>query len=328
MKTIGWIEISSRKYGGKAYEEQVKKILAENFNFEMVSVQTKYFKRGYLRAPELFLNLIKLAGRKDLWIRGLQPLMTLPLDGTQGKNLAIIHHIDSSQSSGIPKFIEFLFEKIIYRNLKKINAIVTVSDYWQNHFLDKGYKNVFKIYNSFDLADFNITDQEVLEFKKKYGLERKPIIYLGNCQKAKGVRESLEALKGLGAYLVTSGEQFMKIPALNLELEYGDYLKLLRASSIVLTMSKFKEGWCRTAHEAMLLRVPVIGSGLGGMKELLEGGGQIICKDFSTLKEKVGYLLQNPEEREKLGEKGFDFVKKFDQEYFKKEWISLLEKFL
>ena len=63
------------------------------------------------------------------------------------------------------------------------------------------------------------------------------------------------------------------------------------------------------------------------MKELLEGGGQIICKDFSTLKEKVGYLLQNPEEREKLGEKGFDFVKKFDQEYFKKEWISLLEKF-
>ena len=62
-------------------------------------------------------------------------------------------------------------------------------------------------------------------------------------------------------------------------------------------MSKFQEGWCRTAHEAMLLKTPVVGSGFGGMSELLEGGGQIICDNFNDLKEKIEYLLGNHEAR-------------------------------
>ena len=72
---------------------------------------------------------------------------------------------------------------------------------------------------------------------------------------------------------------------------FGDYLKLLKASWVVLTMSKFKEGWCRTAHEAMLLKTPVIGSGTGGMRELLENGKQIVCPEFDNLREKVKYLF-------------------------------------
>ena len=45
---------------------------------------------------------------------------------------------------------------------------------------------------------------------------------------------------------------------------------LLQAASVAVTMSKFNEGWCRTAHEAMLCKTPVVGSGMGGMGELLE----------------------------------------------------------
>ena len=87
-------------------------------------------------------------------------------------------------------------------------------------------------------------------------------------------------------------------------------------------MSKFKEGWNRTAHEAMLCKTPVIGSGLGGMRELLEGGGQIICEDFGDLKERVCYVLEHPE----LGEAGYGFAKQFTVKRFEEEWLNLIER--
>jgi glycosyltransferase involved in cell wall biosynthesis len=187
---------------------------------------------------------------------------------------------------------------------------------------------VYKIYNGFNLESYNIPDEEVENFKKDKNILGKPVIYLGNCQKAKGVIEAYEALKGLNAYLVTSGEKQVKIPTLNFNLDHRGYLNLLKASSIVLTMSKMKEGWCKTAHEAMLLKRPVIGSGRGGMKELLEGGKQIICENFNQLREKVEYLLDNPEEREKIGEMGYNYAKNFTLDKFQREWRDLIKEIL
>jgi glycosyltransferase involved in cell wall biosynthesis len=113
-----------------------------------------------------------------------------------------------------------------------------------------------------------------------------------------------------------------------LEVPDRDYLRLLKASSVVITMSKFKEGWCRTAHEAMLCKTPVIGSGLGGMRELLEEGKQIICPDSKNLREKVEYLLNNQEVREETGENGFIFATKFTFKRFKRSWQELIKKMI
>jgi len=178
------------------------------------------------------------------------------------------------------------------------------------------------------VQDFDVTEQEVADFKKRFNLEGKPIIYIGNCQKAKGVVESYNALKNLDVYLVTSGEKHIDIPATNLDLAYRDYLCLLKASSIAVTMSKFKEGWCMTTHEAMLLRTPVIGSGLGGMRELLEGGKQIICESFDSLGEKVISLLENPEKRKVMGQNGYMYAQKFHIETFESQWLELVKNIL
>jgi len=71
----------------------------------------------------------------------------------------------------------------------------------------------------------------------------------------------------------------------------------------------------------MLCKIPVIGSGLGGMRELLEGGKQIICDDFDDLKEKVYYALNHPER----GEMGYEFAKQFTVERFNGKWLNLVE---
>ncbi|GAI24374.1 unnamed protein product, partial [marine sediment metagenome] len=267
-KKIGWILTSLRKGGGSIYGKKARKALSEEFNVETKNLETKYLKWRFLKPLGWLLGFIKLKGCKDLWIRhSFIDVAALPLGKAKGKNLALIYHIDNSVSFLILRPFLFWIEKIFYHSLKKVDAIVTISEYWKNYFLDRGYSNVYKIYYGFDLTDFEFDSEEILEFKKKFRLEGKPIIYIGNCQKAKGVMEIWRALRDLDVYLVTSGERMINIPALNLDLEYRDYLRLLKTSSIVVAMSRFKEGWCITAHEAMLCKTPVIGSGLGGMKE-------------------------------------------------------------
>lgn len=327
--TIGWTgPVSPKRYGGIVYGEQSREALSKNADLNLINVEGRHFKNRYFKTLESLFYLSRLEGKKDLWIRDFFSTVTLPLDKTQGKSLSIVHHVGFFSFPLLARFPYFILEKIYYRNLKKVDAILTISEYWKNYFLERGYPNVYKIYCGFDLNNFNISEQEVIDFKKRYNLESKPIIYLGTCQKAKGVVDAWQSLKGLDAHLVTSGDPQVKIPARNLNLKYREYLTLLKASSVVITMFKVKEGWSITAHEAMLLKTPVIGSELGGLKELLEGGKQIICKDFSNLREKVEHLLNRPEVRKKMGEDGYDFAKDFTLERFEKEWVNLVSKIL
>ena len=90
----------------------------------------------------------------------------------------------------------------------------------------------------------------------------------------------------------------------------------------MITMSKIREGWCRVAHEAMLCRTCVVGSGSGGMRELLEGGGQVICEDISMLPGLINEVLNK---KEKYALEGFKFASRFDHEYFAKEWNVLVK---
>ncbi len=330
MKKIGYIQISSGGSGGTVYIKKVLSAISSHFETEIINLESKYFKSWkILKALQVFLSVFFFKGEKDLWIRNFYSSVIFNKRRTKGKNLALIFHVDFSGFAwSLRPFLVFFEKVVFYGQLKKMDYIVTIAEYWKDHFLKRGYLNVEKIYCGFNLDDFNITEREVSDFKEKYKLSGKPIIYLGNCQKAKGAVASYNMLKDLNAYFVTSGFREARIPAINFNLSHRDYLVLLRASSVVLTMSTFKEGWCITAHEAMLCRTPVIGSGLGGMRELLEGGKQIICTDFNQLKERVEFLLRSPEERKVMGDNGYNFAKDFTQERFDKSWIDLTKKVL
>ena len=327
-KSIAWIEISLSPYGGFMYNEQARKALSRIGRVDLVNAQARHQRFRVLKFLESFLRLTKLEGRRDAWVRTFYSALSLPFDKTRGKQIVVRHHVDFSTFPWYVRPFFWVLELWFERVLRRMDALVVVSQYWKQYFLRKGYSNVHVIYNGFDLKDFDISDEEVASFKEKYGLTKKPIVYLGNCQAAKGVKEAYEALRGLDAHFVTSGRPVVRLAARNLELEYRDYLKLLKASDIVLAMSKFQEGWCRTVHEAMLLKRPVIGSGKGGMRELLEGGGQMICEHWKNLPNKVEYLLSHPQERAGMGERGYLFAKDFTQERFEEEWILFMNTLL
>lgn len=333
MIEIAWIcqYSKSRKllYGGKTYEKQLLDFLLNN---EEYGVRESYphsnNSNGFLRWGEELYRLSKLHTHTDVLIWDFYS--SAIMGGGGGRSIAVIHHLDSSQKKH--PFINKLLEKKIIANFDKIDTIVTVSKYWKNELKRMGHKDVRVVYNGFDLSSFDITDEEVKAFKERHRLLKKPVVYLGNHQRAKGVVEAYHNLKKLNVHLVTSGEKDrnVDIPVKNFNLNYREYLTLLKASSVVVALSKFKEGWNRTVHEAMLCETPVIGAAQGGMEELLSGGNQLIYSpnhtdwlhELFTLSELVEIAIR---QRTELGKSGYDYAKQFTIERFEKEWKNVLK---
>ncbi len=318
---IAVVSVTRRKYGGNVYEEMLADVLSGFFRVEEINAGVRIeSKLKYLEAPLVLWRLYKISRKNDFTviIRGFDA--ALFLNPKPAKNIVIMHHFDNSARSCFLKPIFSFLGHMACSNLKKAEKIVVVSEFWKNYLKARGFKNISVIHNAFDLEKFNFPREEVELFKEKYCLTHKPIVYIGNCRKDKGVIDAYNALKLLNVHLVTSGRLQVNLPVMNLELNYRNYLNLLKASSAVVALSKFQEGWNRTAHEAMLCGTPVVGFDKGGMKELLESGGQVTCRNSSQIKEKVLYCLEHPE----IGEKGREFAKNYSQDKFAREWLELV----
>jgi glycosyltransferase involved in cell wall biosynthesis len=322
MKKIAVIGTTRKKYGGRVYEEMVAEVLSSAFRVTHIHTGARKEHAGkYLNAPAVFRRLLKtrIITGFDAAIRGLEAAFVLNAAPT--KNIVVIHHLDNSQRGLFLKPVYSLVERRVFRNLRKADAVVVVSGFWEAFLKNLGLRNVVKIPNAFDPEKFRFSDEEIERFRETHRLTRKPIVYIGNCRKDKGVVETFRALDGLEVHLVTSGTRDVRFPATHLDLSYRDYLRLLKASSVVVLMSKYKEGWNRTAHEAMLCKTSVVGSDAGGMRELLESGGQIICRDFRHVRDQVRYCLEHPE----IGEKGYPFAARFTRDRFKSAWLELMQ---
>jgi glycosyltransferase involved in cell wall biosynthesis len=329
MKKILFIKRKSIT-GGEAYENMLVETLRKKYYVDLFEIDTQNTldaKKSFFRLVSRLLPRLRCLLQVNSKLRDydlvIEDFFVKALSFRRAKKrIVIVHHFDNT----------FLLHQKLYNLLEKIfwfrmrhspDVIVAVSDFWKKIFQAKGVKNIKVIYNSFDTI--NVSKEEIKKFKKKFDLEGKSIVYIGNCQEIKGVVESYKALAHLNVHLVTSGKQRIDLPAKNLDLTKAEYYTLLAASSIVITMSKFNEGWCRTAHEAMLLGKPVIGSGRGGMQELLHAGHQTVCSSFDDLESLTSRLLNNRLLRKKQGLAGFKYASKFTKEMFQKEWFKLIE---
>jgi glycosyltransferase involved in cell wall biosynthesis len=320
-----WVEEDYRD-GGAVYETYVRKVLSCQHH-----ISVRYMPRGnhpskmirVLQFIRYAYKNVRLRYQGEIVIRDLFSTVFAPFDRRR-KNVVIIHHLDFS-SAEYPTLYKWIMRRF-FKRIRLADTVIVVSQHWKKILEKVGCPDVQVIYNSFDLEMFNFDRQQLREFQKKGGINQgKPIIYLGNARAEKGYREVFEKIRDLDAVFVVTGKHKTFSPIRQFYLDYQDYLRLLKSCSLVLTMSGFNEGWCRTAHEAMLCGTPVIGSGRGGMKELLEKGGQIICKNLSQLQTLVIRLLNDRKKLDELGDSGRDFAMNFSLDYFKKSWTSLIE---
>ena len=237
--------------------------------------------------------------------------------------IGLVHHIDPLLRQG--KITHRWYIRQLEKKLPKLNVVVTVSEYWKKYMEEIGCRNVHTIYNSFDVGSFIRSEEEIEAFKEKYKQNvGKPLIYIGNASREKGVYESYEQLKACPYTLVMTGavNNAPDLPVNFYNFDKYDYITLLNCCDVVLTMSLMMEGWNRVAHEAMLCRKPVIGTGTGGMSELLNGGEQIVLNDWLELRSFVEHCLSKGDE---IGARGFDYVSQFDRHYFENAWCRLVD---
>jgi len=315
------VGFGGRPTGGSAYEDMVAECLQEDF--EVDRHQLSLGGRGpfgCLVAPLEYarLNRVLVQGAYALSIKTLTATLFQPR--RQPPAIVICHHADIVGG----RFGSRIANRLL-NNLHGADAVVVVADYWNAYLRARGLRNVHTIHNAFRQEEYACDAEAVRAFRRRRGLTGKPIVYLGTYKPGKGVEEAFHALKDLDVHLVASGgANSIGVPLNCLSLDRTELVQLLTASSVVVTMSRFAEGWCRIAHEAMLCGTPVVGSGSGGMRELLQYGGQEICKEIEDLRPTLNRLLGDERRRAEQGRAGQVLARQFTYERFQKAWVHLV----
>ena len=264
-------------------------------------------------------RLLTTVRRPDVWILPVIPLAAVgAAAGRKGVVGLFYHHDPPTQKRD---WLDRVIEKRLWDGLRSARRVVVIAEYWRCFLLNRGVIDPVVIHTPFEVERYRVSPADIEAFRLERGLTKRPLVYLGNCRPQKGTEEAWAALRDLDYGFVTSGRRALDLPVPNIDGSIHDYVLLLAACDVVLTMSTFAEGWNRTAHEAMLVGTPVIGSGRAGMRELLEDGGQLICERFEDLRHLIPHVI---EERAARGDRGRRYAAQFTVARFAAQWMELL----
>lgn len=259
-------------YGGDEYE----RVLCHKISNDFPSINLKKIivkrKGGIKSIPSLIKLLILGYTCKGKIIRQFGiPIFRKDMT-------VILHHYDQNGSPYYTKILEYTdrFCLNIFSNILNIKFI-TVSKYWSNWVKNNFRKKSYVIYNEVVLNLDNIKDKKYLSNKYKLNIRSK-WIFIGGNQPKKGGALLVKYLQKMYPNNLNNIQIIQTGFSLNRENQFSvirwiesiDYLSFISSCDVVIANSQFSEGWCRILHEAALLDIPIAGSGIGGMGELLE----------------------------------------------------------
>lgn len=316
---IGLFETMPGIGGGNAYLQAVSQALQGVYETH----PERAVWPGVPRRPGMLVWVplrMRLASR-DCWILTTGPLVAGALLPDTPPAIGLFYHFDSKVHGkhGIGR----RFVRRMWRGLARCKRVVVIADYWRRYLeQEHGLSRVTVIRMGLDAKPIERAAEGAPKLRAALGFTSRPLVYLGNARKHKGVLEAWTALRGLDADFVTSGPWSLDLPVRNFNASREEYWTLLAACDVVLTMSTFAEGWNITAQEAMLAGTPVVGTGYGGMGELLRGGGQLVCEDFAQLR---GYVERAVGDKRDFGERGRQYARTLTRERFRDEWLEVVD---
>lgn len=222
---------------------------------------------------------------------------------------------------------------IIRRLLKNVNQIFAVSSALKSALIANGLKNIEAVHNSVKVEDFETSAEETIEFKKRYNLENKKIIFFGGrVSKPKGAEKILETMKIVAGktenavLTIAGGEKGYLDHLKELSRQFGlekkilflgqiphDEMKIIYgASDVVVVPSLYLDPFPTVNLEAMACKKPVVGTCFGGTPEIvLDGQTGYIVNPFNIkiMTQRIIDLLKNKELAQKMGEEGYQRVK-------------------
>jgi len=225
------------------------------------------------------------------------------------------------------------FRNIIIKHyLKYVDKIFVVSYALKDALAQNGIKNIEVIYNGIDVNKWQVNNNKINSFKKRYNLIDKKVIFFGGRLSAlKGGEKILESLKIIiqelpETVLLLVGKKDDYIQRMldlarmkNLPLEFagwleGDELKAAYfCSDIVVTPSLCFDAFNMVNLEAMACQKPVVTTCFGGVPEVIENGltGYLVNPfHVEKLAERILDLLTNSKKAKEFGQNGLKRVKK------------------
>lgn len=241
-----------------------------------------------------------------------------------------------------------LIKALKKRALKKAKIVTVVSNE-----LKKQLDQVFHLDNilvrpmGVDISDFQYSD--CLYPTKKFNIGKdKMVLFVGRLDKIKGVEYLIDAMENIDARLLIVGDGILREELEKHAKHYGDKIQFLGAikhselpriyadadvfvaPSITLENGA-TEGFGLVLIEAMASGTPVIGTGTGGMKDIIsdgENGYLIEEKNSHMIADKVNLLLGNPYLCEKIKKNAKETASRYDWKNIGNEYIFLIEKYL
>jgi len=259
--------------------------------------------------------------------------------GEETKRLAL----DSSSSLVLKIFSPDI------RLMKKVTKTVVLNETLKRKLIAKGIpkEKLEVIPNGVNVEDFNMPGEEVERIKVKYGLEGTVVMFAGTVTPRKGVEYLIRA----GEILKDKKVLFLIVGNLNLDREYAEKvmeyakrkgvnakftgfvpyedLKALYSACDIFILPSFEEGDPIALKEALASGKPLIGSNVGGIPmQIRDGWNGFLVKpgDEKQLAEKIKYLIENEDERSKMGENSRKLAQReFDWKRIAKKYIKVYE---
>ncbi len=232
--------------------------------------------------------------------------------------------------------IQFSLMKAKREKLKKASKIIFVSNAIAAIFRKALNINSgdFEVIYNFREPPSNISERELLNISRKYGLEgKKTILVPGGLTEKKGTITAIESAKKIltehrDVIFIFAGRKEMAVDEDNKSILFPGHIShaelegLYRIAYAVICPSIYPEPFGRTAIEAFSHSVPVAASNTGGYKETVDNGKNGILfppGNADALANAIASLIKDKSAKERMGEEG---LKKFKKEFISEVSVS------
>ena len=268
-------------------------------------------------------NITILARRKNIELIHINNQIVLNFMGVfVAKSLSVpcVSHLRTFNSYGLNQY-KIAYTKII--NLHYIAISEKIKRHWVQRGLDS--RNVDVVYNVYQSSENNdLQANDVSDMSEYDGYK---IIFVGRLTGCKGVPFLLKSFEQIinnninsKLFLVGNGEDENElkeyISGLNIKQHVvfmgyrSNPLAFIRNADLLVLPSS-KEGFGRVLLEAMAVGIPVIGTDIGGIPEIIthgENGLLVDYGDVDNLKRSIIEILKNNSLREKIIQGGYDTI--------------------
>lgn len=305
----------------------IEKILAEK-DFDVIH----FHNISLVGGPRILAygEAVKLYTAHEYWL--LCPLSTLwkyqrePCDGKSC--------ISCTLHAGRPPQL-WRYTGVLQRQLRHMDAILSPSQFLIRKHHEMGLDADFIHMPNFLPLEENDSGEH-----DATGITQRPFfLMVGRLEQSKGFQRAIEMFRDYGdADLVIVGtgqfEQELRALAegydhihLTGRLDYEVLVSLYRAAVAVIVPSIWYEPFGLIVIEAFAQRTPVIVNEAGALPELIEQSqGGLVYRDNAGMRNAVATLLEKPQLRDELGEKGYRaYLEKWTEERYLAGYFELIE---